>query len=129
MCYYSAHAQLTSSDGVMYLSKMFSRVFPMFISGFYCIKQTHFIFCVFLYCNSLSQKTSLRAKNIKSRHSSLSFCFLHAMMSSVIYYSTEARKNEIICSKFSRFSKGDINRHIAICCASEDIGSDDDGLW
>ena len=45
-----------------------------------------------LYCNG-SQKTSLCAKNKKAR--AVPFCSSHAMASSVIYYSTEARKSEI----------------------------------
>ena len=56
----------------------------------------HFL-CV--YCNR-SQKTSLHAcKEQQSRHSTSScvvrFCSLHAVTSSVIYYSTNTRENVI----------------------------------
>ena len=62
--------------------------------NFYCIEQIDNIFpCV--YCNR-SQKTSQRVKN-KSRHSTSSrvvlFYSLHAVRSSVIYYSTHKQEN------------------------------------
>ena len=79
--YYSTHEQMASSDGVIYFNKTFLWVFVLY-------KTNRFHFAVRLYCNR-SQKTTLRgmrAKNKKSRHST---------SSSVIYYSTDTRKNEI----------------------------------
>ena len=29
----------------------------------------------------------------------------------------------------SRFSNGDIDQHIAMCCSTEDIGNDDTEFW
>ena len=57
-----------------------------------------FHFCVRLYCYR-SQMTSWHVKNKKVRHEKKSgivtFCSSHTMTSSVIYYSTEAQKNEM----------------------------------
>ena len=109
MCYYSTHVQLTSSDGVMCLIKMFSQVFYRLVKHFYCVKPIDFIFCV-LYSNR-SQKTSLQAKNKKSRNSTsprhVLFYSSHAMTSYVIYYSTDARKNEMkyICYVYVRLDR------------------------
>ena len=69
----------TRADGVIYLNKMVLRVFSY--------KTNRLPVFVLLYCNR-SQKTLLRAKNVL-------FCSSVAMTSSVIYYSTDARKNEI----------------------------------
>ena len=53
-----------------------------------------------MYCNN-TQMTPERVKNKKSRHSTSSravlFSSLHALTSSVHYYSTHARKNVIYC--------------------------------
>ena len=61
---------VTSSDGVMYFEQ---NVFARFYLFFFCIKQIDFM---------LSSSV-------------VTFCSSHAMMPSVIYYSTDARKNEI----------------------------------
>ena len=53
-----------------------------------------------LYFNR-SQKTSLRAKNKKSRHSYRIFFSSHAITLSAIYYSADARRNEIYLSNLS----------------------------
>ena len=55
-------------------------------------------FSVRVYCNN-TQMTSERVKNKKVGHetksSAVTFCSLHALASSVYYYSTYVRKNVI----------------------------------
>ena len=62
------------------------------------IENMLFYFCLRLYGNR-AQMTSWHAKNKKVQHeaksSALGFCSSHAMTSSVIYNSTEARKTEV----------------------------------
>ena len=53
-------------------------------------------FSVCVYCNR-SQKTSQRVKN--NIYATRTFCSLHDVTSSVIYYSTHARKNVIYLLK------------------------------
>ena len=63
-------------------------------------KRNRLRFSVRMYCNN-AQMTPERVKNKKSRHSTSSravlFSSLHALTSSVHYYSTHARKNVIYC--------------------------------
>ena len=66
--------------------------------NFDCIKQIRLHFSVCVYCNR-SQKTSQHVKNSDAtRLRVVLFCSLHAVTSSVIYYSTHPRKNVIYLS-------------------------------
>ncbi len=67
-------------------------------TAFLMYKTNRFHFAVRVCCNR-SRKTPYREKNKKSWHSTsfraVLFSSFHAMTSSVIYYSTHARQNEI----------------------------------
>ena len=71
----------------------FRKVLNPSINQFSLYKTSRLHFSVRVYCNR-SQKTSQCVKQ-NSRHSisSRTFCSLHAVTSSVIYYSTHTRKN------------------------------------
>ena len=75
-----------------------------------------FHFSVRLYCNR-PQMTSWRAKNKKVRHetksSALTLCSSQAMTSSVIYGSTDARKNEIYLFYGIKSQNKDLRKHFA----------------
>ena len=79
-----------------------------FCQLYYNIKQIDFIFFVLLYCNR-SQMTRHSVWRTKSHAldcvSCVPFCSSYDMTSSVIYYSTDARKNEIY------FLNGNLKKH------------------
>ena len=61
---------MTSSDGVMHMSKLF---LPCLFQLFYCMKQVNLFYSCF--CAVIDQKMSLLAKNKKSRYSSRAVFF------------------------------------------------------
>ena len=86
---------ITSADLFLFFHapKSFNKPFEFLL---YKTNRLHFPVCV--YCNRL-QKTSQRVKNnshaTRLRLVSSFFCSLHAVTSSVIYYSTHTWKNVI----------------------------------
>ena len=45
LCVITVHTQMTSSHGVIHLSKLSSRFLPSLFKLFCCLKQIDFIFC------------------------------------------------------------------------------------
>ncbi len=78
-------------------------------------KTNRFHFAVRMYCNR-SRKMPKCEKNKKSRHSTSSravlFSSFHAMTSTVIYYSTHARQNEIYLLILTLIKNTDNDIHI-----------------